>query len=72
MEAKEWGITKFKSIVAHFVSDVVWPITKWAKLSVGPDETLFLQVQPNLVTYFEGMQNPMLIMTLLILGIGFL
>jgi hypothetical protein len=45
---------------------------KWAKLSVGPGETLFLQVQPNLVTHFEGMWNPMLIMALLILGIGFL
>ena len=45
---------------------------KWVKLSVGPDETLFLQVQPNLVTHFEGMWNPMLIMMLLILGIGFL
>ena len=42
------------------------------KLSFGPGETLFLQVQPNLITHFEGMWNPMLIMVLLILGIGFL
>ena len=42
------------------------------KLSVGPGETLFLQVQPNLVTHFEGMWNSMLFMALLILGIGFL
>ena len=58
--------------LAHYLSDGVWPITKWVKLSVGPGEMLFLQVQPNLVTHFEGMWNPMLIMTLLILGIGFL
>ena len=72
MEAKEWGNTYFKSIVTHYLSDVVWPIMKWVKLLIGPTETLFLQVQPNLVTHFEGMWNPMLIMTLLILGIGFL
>ena len=44
----------------------------WVKLSVGPGETPFLQVQPNLVTHFEGMWNLMLIMTLLIPGIDFL
>ena len=42
------------------------------KLLVGLGEMLFLQVQPNLVTHFEDMWNPMLIMGLLILGIGFL
>ena len=42
------------------------------KLSVGSGEMLFLQVQPNLVTHFEGLWNPMLIMALLILGISFL
>jgi hypothetical protein len=33
---------------------------------------LFLQMQPNLVAHFEDMWNPMLIMALLILGLGFL
>ena len=42
----------------------------WTKLSVGPGEMLFLQVQPNLVTHFEGMWNPMLIMELIVFGIG--
>ena len=44
----------------------------WVKLSIGPGEMLSLQVQPNLITHFEGMWNSMLIMVLLILGIGFL
>ena len=43
---------------------------KWVKLLVGLGEMLFLQVQPNLITHFEGMWKLMLIMALLILSIG--
>ena len=42
------------------------------KLSIGSCEALFLQMQPNLVAHLEFVWNPMLIMALLVLGIGFL
>ena len=45
---------------------------KWKKLHIGSCEVLFLQMQPNLVTHVEFVWNPMLIMALLVLGIGFM
>ena len=41
-------------------------------LPIGSCEVLFLQMQPNLVAHLEFVWNPMLIMALLVLGIGFL
>ena len=35
-------------------------------------EVLFLQMQPNLIAHLEFVWNPMLIMALLVLGIGFM
>ena len=42
------------------------------KLPIGSYEALFWQGQPNLVSHLEFVWNPMLIMALLVLGIGFL
>ena len=42
------------------------------KLPIGSYEELFLQMQPNLVTHLTFVWNPMLIMVLLVVGIGFL
>jgi hypothetical protein len=39
---------------------------------MGSCKVLFLQMQPNLVTYLKLVGNPMLIMALLVLSIGFL
>ena len=45
---------------------------KWVNVPIGSCDTLFLQMQPNLVTHLEFVWNPMLIMALFVLGIGFL
>ena len=44
---------------------------KWMKIPIGSCEALHLQMQPNLIAHLEFVWNPMLIMSLLVLGIGF-
>ena len=56
----------------HNIGDGVRPIEKWTKLPIRSCEALFLQKQPNLVAHLEFVWNPMLIMALLVLSVGFL
>ena len=42
------------------------------KLPIGSCEVLFLQMKLDLIAHLEFAWNPMLIMVLLVLGIGFL
>jgi hypothetical protein len=44
MEAKEGWSVELKSIATHNLGDNVRPITKWAKILMGPNETLLLQM----------------------------
>jgi hypothetical protein len=72
VQAKERGNTQFKSILTHNLCDGVRPISKWFELLVGACEALFLQMQPHLITNLKLVWNLMLVMSLLVLGIGFL
>jgi hypothetical protein len=58
--------------VSQNLGNYVSSIVKWPHLPVGSCKMLFLQMKPNLVAHLKLVGNPMLIMTLLILGIGFL
>jgi hypothetical protein len=44
METKEGWSFELKNIATHNLGDSVNPIMKWAKLLMGPDETLLLQM----------------------------
>jgi hypothetical protein len=44
MQTKEGWSVELKSIATHNLGDNVSPITKWEKLSMGPGETLLLQM----------------------------
>jgi hypothetical protein len=54
------------------LGDGVRPILEWAQLSIGSCETLFLQMQLDLISHLKFMWYSMLIVALLVLGIGFL
>jgi hypothetical protein len=72
VQAKERGNTQFKSILTHNLRDGVRPILEWFEIPVGVYEALFLQMQPHLITNLKLVWNLMLVMSLLVLGIGFL
>jgi hypothetical protein len=44
MQNKEGWSVELKIISTHNLGDSVWPITKWVKLPMGPEETLLLQM----------------------------
>jgi hypothetical protein len=72
VKEKERGNVELKRIVTHSLGDGVRPIMEWKKLLMGPYKAFFLQVQPNFVSHLKLMWHPMLIITLLILGIRLL
>jgi hypothetical protein len=44
VQAKEGWSVELKGIATHNLVDSVRPIIKWAKLSMGPHETLLLEM----------------------------
>ena len=72
MQTKEGWSVELKSIATHNLGYSVRPITKRAKLLMGPCKAFILQMQPNFVAHLKLMWYSMLIMALLVLGIGFL
>jgi hypothetical protein len=44
MHTKEGWSVEIKRIATHILSDSLRPITKWVKISMGPDEFLLMQM----------------------------
>ena len=72
MQAKEWGNIELGSIVSHGVGDGLRPVSEWLELLKGSGKVLFLQMQPNFSAHLKLMWPLMLIMSLFVLGIGFI
>ena len=70
VQTKEWWNVELKGIFTYSLGEGVWPISKWTKLAVGSSKVLFLQMQPHFVAHLEVVRQPMLIMSLLVLGIS--
>ena len=70
MQTKEWWNTELECIVPYSLGDGVRPVSERAKLAVGSNEALFLQMQPYFVAHLEVVWHSVLIMVLLVLGIG--
>jgi hypothetical protein len=69
VQAKEWGNVELKSIVSHNLGNGVRTISEWSELLMGSGKAFFLQMQPNFVAHLKLVWHPMLIMSLLVLGI---
>jgi len=65
-----WEI-QLESILTHSLIDGVRLVAKRFELSSGSYESLFLLIQPHLVINLELMLNPMMVLLLLVIGIGF-
>jgi hypothetical protein len=72
VQAKEGRNVELKIIVTHNLIDGVRSIAEWMKLPMGSCKAFFQQVQPNFISHLKLVWHPMLIMTLLVLGIGLL
>jgi hypothetical protein len=72
VQAKERVNNQLKIILTHNLHDDVSLIHYRFELHVGECEALFLQMQPHFITNLKLVWNTMLVMSLLILGIGFL
>jgi len=72
VQAKEWGNVEPKIIITHNLGDGVRPISKWFEILMGLRKALFVQMQPKFFTHLKLVLHPMLIMSLLVLGIGLL
>jgi hypothetical protein len=72
MEAKERVNTQFKRVLTHSLHDGLRPILQWDEIPMGVFEALFLQMKPCFITNLKLVWNPMLVMSFLVLGIGFL
>ena len=68
VQTKEWWDDEIEGIVTDSLGDGVWPILKGAKLAVGPNKALFLQMKPKFVAHLELVRHLMLIMALLVLS----
>ena len=71
VQAKEGRNVELKRIIPHVLGDGVHTITELVKLLMGSCKEFFLQVQPNFVSDLKLVWNPMLIIALLVLSIGF-
>jgi hypothetical protein len=72
VQSKEGGNVELKIIFTHSLGDGVRSIEKWTKISMGPCKAFFLQIQPNIIAHLKLVWHPVLITTLLVLGIGLL
>jgi len=61
-----------KIIISHNLGNVLRPIYEWYELPVCYGKVIFLQIQPHFVAHLKLMWHPMLIMSLLVLGIELL
>ena len=71
VQTKEWWNAKLKDIFPYSFGEGVRPISERTKLAVGSNKALLLQMQPQFVTHLEVVWHPMLIMSLLVLSIGY-
>ena len=71
MKTKEWWNVELIGIVTYNHSEGLQPISEQTKLAVGSSEVLLLQMQPHFFAHLEVVWHPMLIMSLLVLSIGF-
>jgi hypothetical protein len=71
VSTKEWWNAELKGILPYSLGEGVRPISKQTKLVVGSIEVLLLQMQPHFVAHLEVVWHLMLIMSLLVLSIGF-
>ena len=69
VQAKEWGNAELKCIVSHNLSNGVRTILEWSQFPVGSSKAFLLQMQPDFIAYLKLVWHPMLIMSLLVLGI---
>lgn len=72
MQAKEWGNPKLKFIVTHNLGNGVRTISEWFEFTVGSDKTFLLQMLLDFAAHLKLVWHPMLIISLLVLGILFL
>jgi hypothetical protein len=68
---EEWKI-QFKGNLTLNLCDNVRPISKWFEFPMEANDSLFMQVQPYIVTNLKLVWNLMMIVSLLILGASFL
>ena len=57
VHTKERRNVELKRIIPHGLTDSVWPIMEWMKISMGSCKAFFLQVQPNFVAHLKDMHN---------------
>lgn len=69
VQAKECGNVELKCIVSHSLSNGVRTISEWSQFPIGSSKAFLLQMQPDFVAHLKLVWFPMLIMSLLVLGI---
>ena len=69
VQAKEWGNAEFKCIISHSLGNGVRTISNWYEFPIGSGKAFLLKMQPDFVAHLKLMWHPMLIMSLLVLGI---
>ena len=72
MHAKEWGNAELKCIISHSLGNAVRTISEWSEFLIGSGKVFLLQMQLDFVTHLKLVWHPMLIMSLLVIGILFL
>jgi hypothetical protein len=72
VQAKGRRNIQFQIILTHNLHDGVRNILKWYDLLVVAREVLFLQIYPYLITDLKIVWNLILLMSLFVLGFGFL
>ena len=69
VQTKEWGKAEFKCFVSHSLGNGVRTISEWSEFPIGSGKAFLLQMQPDFVAHLKLVWPPMLIMSLLVLGI---
>ena len=72
VRTKEWGNAELKIIVSHNLGNGVRAISEWFGIYMGSGKEFFLQMKLNFVAHLKLVLQPILIMLLLVLSIGFL
>ena len=69
MQAKEWQNVELKCNVSHSLGNGVRTISEWSEFPIGVGKAFLLQMKLNFVAHLKIVWHPMLIMSLLVLGI---
>lgn len=69
VQTKEWGNVELKCIVSHSLGNGVRTISEWFEFPISSAKAFLLQIKPDFVTHMKLVWHPMLIMSLLVLGI---